>query len=258
MTDREVGEMLLQVPAGVQGLGEAQMRGLLYAARGAPSGSSAQEVDIGRIFLLERSAAERNFMLETFAQLMDARIPGSYDVMSAMTSSRTNWRGGIWMFEYARLGLGIDRLARFEVAVVDPATGAERRYDLVTTNGQRLELKDWARWFSVRSQFARDVLLNTSNLTDPAGLSNVRWVFRAPAAGRTEAQIRQEMMEALDAVLDAHDVPQGRKLLFRIELASNRELIEITNVNRQRTPPSPRPIAPPSPARRRDDEEPQP
>ncbi len=227
MTDAEVGEAL-RVTFGEQGLDIAELRGLLHASRPGPNG---ELMNTGMIFNRARSAGERNFVLRTFGEMMDKNIPGTFDVMQSMTTSRNNWRGGMWQMEYAKAGVGLDNIKAFEVtqSLVIEGEKKVRRYDMVLKDGTRLELKDWNNWFpgSLKSQFSRDVLLRTNNFADPSGLRTVRWVFRAPGPV-PKAEIQAAMKEALQKVLE--NQPASVRLAIMQEFADV-QLIEISNAS---------------------------
>ncbi len=227
MTDAEVGEAL-RVTFGEQGLDIAELRGLLHASRPGPNG---ELMNTGMIFNRARSAGERNFVLRTFGEMMDKNIPGSYDVMRSMTTSRNNWRGGMWQMEYAKAGVGLDNIKAFEVTQSLVIEGEEkvRRYDIELKDGTRLELKDWNNWFpgSLKSQFGRDVLLRTDNFSNPGGLRTIRWVFRAPGPV-PKAEIQAAMNEALQKVLE--NAPVNAKVDIMKAFASA-DLIEISSAS---------------------------
>ena len=248
MTDQQVGMALDQLPPGSQGLGEYQIRGVLYAAKGPPAGSTARPIDLTRLFDLARSAAERNFVLDTFGRFMEARIPGTYDVLSEMTAGANPWRGGAWLLEYARLGVSLDQIAAFEVQQIDPLTGGERWYDIVLTDRTRLELKDWRNWFadSLRSQFRRDVLISTAGFTDPAGIQHVRWVFRAPGPVDA-AEIRATMREALENLMEERKLGDDLRQQLRREFDAHSTLIEISTASRDSVALPPVPSKSPTP-----------
>jgi hypothetical protein len=90
LTDAQVGEALAQLPPGLQGLDEAQLRGVLFASQPPPTGSTAERISIRRVLDLARSAEERNSVLDTFGRLMETRTPGTYDVLSSMTANANN------------------------------------------------------------------------------------------------------------------------------------------------------------------------
>jgi len=225
MTDAEIGEAL-RITYGEQGLGVPELRGLLFASRPGPNG---ERIDLNMIFNQARSAAERNFVLRTFGEIMEANKPGGFDVLQPMTTGRTSWRGGVWVMEYAKAGVGLENVQSFEsTEVLQTETGEKvRRYDIVLSDGTRVELKDWTNWFpdSLKSQFSRDVLLRTNNFTDPTGLRNIRWVFRSPAPV-PEAEIRSAMQEALQKVLE--NQPQSVRMAILQEFA-NANLLEVSS-----------------------------
>lgn len=245
LTDQQVGEILAQIPPGTQGLGESELRGLLFAGQAPPSGSQAERISLSRILDLSRSAAERNFILNSFGRLMEARVPGTYDVLSSMTGNANNWRGGAWMLEYARYLGG--RVAAFEVSVSDPQLG-ERRYDIVLTDGTRVELKDWENWFpdSLQSQFRRDVLLSTNNFANPDAITRVRWVFRTPGPV-SAAEIRATMREALNRAMDQANLSATQRQQMIRAFDGHTDLVEISSITRESVPLPPPPVSVPVP-----------
>ena len=225
LTDRQVGEALAEVP-GAQGLGEAQLRGILYAARGAPEGG--ERISIRRLFDMARSAAERNAVLANFARLMDQGVPGTYEVLRTMTSSRNNWRGGVHIVDYALNGTGGTAVARFEFVMVDEMSGGMRVYDIILADGTRIQGKDWSNWFpdSLRSQFRRDVLIMTRQFATPEGLERLRWVFRAPGPV-SEAVIRETMRQALEDVMREFNLNAEARVRLRAVFDRHTTLIEL-------------------------------
>jgi hypothetical protein len=140
------------------------------------------------------------------------------------------------MFEFAAMG-GRLSIAAFEVSVIDPVTGSERRYDILLTDGTRLEMKDWDKWFpdSLRSQFRRDVLLNTRNLADPSGISKVRWIFRPPGP-QSAAVIRATMREALDNVMNEFNVNARTRADLIRAFEAHGDLVTIATTTRTSVP----------------------
>jgi len=236
MTRAEVGEVLAQIPPGVQGLGEAQLRGVLFAARGGPERAP---IDVRRVFELAGSAAERNFVLETFGRAMEQRIPGADAVLRDMITSPNKWRGGSWVLEYARVNVALDRIAAFEVREQE-ADDEVRVYDIILTDGTRLELKNWRRWWEakVRSQFQRDVILSTGSFANPERLSRVEWIFRSPAPRSLEV-IRETMRQALEELISAPDFPASKRDQLRRAFQAHDRLVQISSVLRTSVPPTP-------------------
>ena len=118
---------LLNCP-GAQGLNEAQLRGVLYAAYGSPG----EFIDIRALFDVAGSAAERNAALDFFSRLMDQSIPGTYKVLRTMATNRNNWRGGIHVLDFALNGTGGTPVAVFEFPEALSESGGclRRRPDL--------------------------------------------------------------------------------------------------------------------------------
>jgi hypothetical protein len=231
LTREQVGEALARIPTGLQNLGEAELRGVLYAVHGRAAGSQASPIDIGRLASLARSSVERANVLSAFGALMEARVPGAYEVVSTMTANANNWRGGAFMLQYARVNVSIDRIAAFEVTQVDPLTGGMRRYDIVLTNGDRVELKDWRNWFpdSLQSQYRRDILLSTNDFADPNGLHRVQWVFRGPEPRPVET-IRDTMRTTLQNVMNEFNLTPDQRADLGRAFDTHPNLITVTNV----------------------------
>jgi hypothetical protein len=78
-------------------------------------------------------------------------------------------------------------------------------------------------------------------------MQDVRWVFRAPGPGRSEAAIRNTMREGLNQILDRADVSAGMRTRIRIEFNTHSELVTISDISHtQVRAPAPQ-VAPPVP-----------
>jgi hypothetical protein len=225
LTDRQIGEALAQVP-GAQGLHEAQLRGILFAAYGKGAG---EFIDIQRVFDIAGSAAERNSVLDWFANLMEQEIPGTYEVLQTMTTNRNNWRGGLHVLDFAINGTGGTKVAKFEFPEGLSESGdmseGGRIYDIVLVDGTRIQGKNWRNWFGVRSQYRRDVLLQTAKFANPNGLSRIRWIFRAPSP-RPTAEIREVMRQTLEDTMTEFNVLAETRVKLRDAFNAHTGLVE--------------------------------
>ena len=216
LTDAQVGDVLAAT-RGLQGIGADQIRGLLHAAYPPPG---TAPVSVQRVLERAPTAAERNRLLDNFARVVEAGIPGAHAVLASMVGSRTSWRGGMFTFDFLRYRGGASDVLGLEVreAAPDPQRPGEavRVYDIVLRSGRRIiEMKDWSNWFeetirrrdptSRRSQFERELLLRTNNLANPEAIAELHWVFKGPGpaiAGTSNpmqvyAHIRATMRSAL-------------------------------------------------------------
>ena len=153
-------------------------------ARTPPSGEPA--INVSGFFENARTATERNNVLSGFAWLMEhpgGPPRGTFRMFADMAASRNAFRGGAWTLRALETGrhFSLDEVESFEDTTTQTVAGpngteiAIRRYDVTLTGGRRLEMKSWTRWFpeSIRDQFRRDVLINTRNFRNLAGLTNV-------------------------------------------------------------------------------------
>lgn len=263
LTPVRIGEAL-EATRGMQGFGTAQVRGLLLAAEAG--------IDTARVLSTARSAAERNRVLDTYGRLSDAGVEGTSAVLESMVRGQNAWRGGVWQFDFVRYRLSdISQVARFEATEIDAGSSSLRIYDIVLRDGRRLEMKDWTNFFegSMRSQWRRDVRINTEGLTDPWGLLRMQWIFRGlgptiEGVGTPQAKVdylRGMMRAELEGVLEAEGVPPGPFMRVFDSHPRPVELIEIDTafeaepsigVLTRRAAPQPEPIpVPPSSARNR-------
>jgi hypothetical protein len=226
LTDRQIGEALAEVP-GAQGLNEAQLRGILFAAYGE---GAADIIDIRRLMDMAGSAAERNAVLEWFAKLMDQSIPGTREVLQTMTTTRNNWRGGLHVLDFAVNGTGGTRVIAFEfpeaISEINGESEIERLriYDIILSDGTRIQCKNWRRWFSVRSQFQRDVRIQTDNFASPTRLQRIRWIFRGPSP-KPASEIRAIMRDALEDLMTQEKLSDDRRAALRDAFNSHTDLV---------------------------------
>ena len=250
LTDAQVADALAQIPPGAPALNEAELRGLLFAAQPPPAGSSAARIDIRRLFNMARSPQEAQRVLDAFGRFAEGRIPGTYQVLSDMVVGPGDWRGGAFQLEFARNNVGIARVAAFEVSEPVPGTtNRSRDYDILLTDGTRIELKDWDRWYadSLKSQFRRDVLIATNGLTNLISVARFRWVFRPPGP-RTAAEIRATMREALEDLITEHGLSGDRADQLRRAFDAHTDLVSITDITASSVPVVPQtPGTPPTP-----------
>lgn len=226
MSDIQVGDAL--APGfGRSGMTELAIRGLGYAAAGPPAGMAGEPIKMNRVFLYARNTAERTLFLESLAQLVErpgGPPDGTFRMLADMTSSRTSWRGGLWTLTDMQSGrvFGVNDVLAFERTetrtwnVNGEEVSVERRYDVVLRDSTKIEHKSWTHWFpdSVRSQFARDVLILTERFADPRALRRMRWRFEQ-LPGQTEvthqgprhrtfseSEARQAIEEQMEAGLE--------------------------------------------------------
>jgi competence ComEA-like helix-hairpin-helix protein len=192
MGETQVGEALLPFK-GLRGLTPAAMRGALHAHRAKVPVRGFVEVSKGM------PVAERNFALETYGRLKDARVAGADKVLFDMGGGRGKWVGGMWAFEYARFDAGIERIAQLEMRV--EVDGVVREVDVVLKDGTNVELKNWGEWETKKEkflfQFEKDV---RQGRFAPELFKKQRYVFREPAPAALSA-IRAEMRQRLTSVL---------------------------------------------------------
>lgn len=197
-SDVEVGEALLAFK-GLRELTPAAIRGAIWARRAGLDLRGFAEASKGH------PVAERNFALETYGRLKDARVAGADKVLAEMGTGRGKWTGGMWALEYVRYGPGIEKIDQMEMHV--EVDGVVRRVDVVLKDGPNVELKNWGEWDRYREgflfQFVKDV---QQGRFDPALFKQQRYVFREPAPAplkEIRAQMRQRLATALDAEVTA-------------------------------------------------------
>jgi hypothetical protein len=227
---------------GSQGLDLQALRGFGYMTQEPPSGEPP--IDVQKVLARARTAAERNMVMQQFARIMESRpggIPGAYRLLADMTSGKNSWRGGAWTLKSLALNthIKLEDVSAFEqtqtekIDVAGTESDVIRRYDVVLKSGQKIELKSWTRWFpdSIRSQFRRDVILQTGKLTDIEGISNMRWLFEGPP-GITEMvdgkprfrrmsdsvarqEIQKQMELGLEDAMNELSIPDSQKAAIR-------------------------------------------
>jgi competence ComEA-like helix-hairpin-helix protein len=194
ISQTEIGEALLAFK-GVRELTPAAIRGAVYAYRAKVDMRGFVEVAKGK------PVAERNFALETYGRLKDARVAGADKVMADMGGGRGKWAGALWAFEYARFNAGIENVAQLEMRV--EVDGVVREVDIVLKDGTNVELKNWGEWETKKEkflfQFEKDV---RQGRFDPALFKKQRYVFREPAPAPLD-KVRAEMRGRLDALVRA-------------------------------------------------------
>ena len=177
VSDAELADILWQA-RGLHDMGVAQLRALVYAARpGEPA------IDFPKLLRVVRRGrfrvADRNFALETFAQMMELRVAGARQMLADMSASVGKFRGGLFQMEVIRFIGGVERVAGIEVRT--QIGSRAREYDLTLRgDGTRIECKDWATWEyadSLADAFERDVLSLTDNFATPKGLRMMRYLF---------------------------------------------------------------------------------
>ncbi len=194
------------------------IRGLAYASQAPPAGEAGVTIRAERIFELAPSARDARLALETFARLRDAGIPGAHRLLSDMVASRSSFRGGLFTLRAiadGRIPIGevatLELPATMTVEVNGVPVEIGRRYDVVLTSGERVEMKSWTRWFpdTIRSQFGRDAVLATDNFRNPGALREIRWIFEdlptvtegtPPRTRRmTDAEARSAVLAQMEA-----------------------------------------------------------
>jgi competence ComEA-like helix-hairpin-helix protein len=194
MSQTEVGEALIPFK-GVRELTPAAIRGAIYARRAKIDMRGFVEVAKGQ------SVAERNFALETYGRLKDARVVGADKVLADMGGGRGKWAGGLWALEYVRFGAGIENVKQMEMRV--EVDGVVREVDVVLKDGTNVELKNWGEWDTKKEkflfQFEKDV---RQGRFDPALFKKQRYVFREPAPAPLR-DVRAAMRERLNALVRA-------------------------------------------------------
>jgi hypothetical protein len=218
------------------------MRGLGYMTQEPPPGIK-RAIDVNDVLSMSRTAAERNMVLQQFARIMEAQpggIPGGYRMLSDMTISANNWKGGAWTLKWmAENPQKIGEIAAFEQTdIMTPAqSGApaqiERRYDITLKSGKTLEFKSWTNWFpeSILKQFRKDVLLHTRSFTFLGNIENIRWLFEGPpgmnemtpdgprfnrmSVSDARKAIREQMRLGLEEAMNEVNVPQDQRPMLR-------------------------------------------
>jgi comEA protein len=257
MTDTQVGEALL-VLKGRRDIGPAQIRAALHAYRA--------KVDLSNFFGMAEGpgVAARNFALETYASLKDARVAGADRVIVDMGRSRLGWDGAMWSMEAARYGFGIENVAAFEVTI--RGEGVRRDYDIVLKDGTKLELKNWEAWDDAGaanvnapeddqpkerklvSQFLRDVKLGGYR---PALFKTHRYVFRQPAPkppAEIKRFLRGELETHLRGEVAAGRLTDGQLADLLTAFDNETDLVSASPARWTGTPPlSPPPVRPGQP-----------
>jgi hypothetical protein len=244
-TDAELGDVVW-FARGLRDLGVPQFRALLSAYRaGEPSINVQALLRTARAF----SVAERNFALETFGQLVEARVPNARQLLADMSKSADDFAGGLWGMEYMRYTVGIENVARIEHRV--PLGGSRaREYDVILRDGTHIELKNWRGWYeeSLIKEFEDDVTILTSRLTNPDGLVRIRYVFRHPPP-RSIENMRAWFRLRLENILTRADAsPELRESMLRV-FDRHADLVQSPPMQRSGGLPLPPVPAPqPSPA----------
>ena len=242
LTDTQVGEALLAVK-GLRNLGPAELRGVIHAYRA--------RLDLTGFLAVAKGmpTAERNFALDTYGRLKDARVEGADRILADMGRGRGAWDGGMWALEAARFDFGIENIAGFEVKV--EGQGVRRDYDIVLKKEPaKIELKNWATWdddmgAKIGSQFIRDVILG---LNDPAVFKTHRYVFRAPAprsAEQIKSFLRGELQRHLNSEVAAGRMTGDRRQAVLDAFDAETGLVVISNARRAGSAPQPAPEPPP-------------
>ncbi len=228
MTDAEIGEAVLlfayrqrlsargqiETVRTIQGLTATALRGIFFAYR---NGLNLPRL---RGALRNVTVAERNDLLETYAQMVEARVQGIQEAMTELMQSRHKLEGGMWVFAFVRSNIGIETVRGLERPSGGTRSDADRVWDVVTHDGRRIELKAWRRWQhgSLESQFQRDVrhvLDGDLAAGDARNLALLQYVFKPPAPLEIP-QIRSRLRSALENML----VEEGVGMLRRAELLS--------------------------------------
>lgn len=239
---------------GLQQLGVPELRALLFAHR-----AGGKPVDIPKLLARAKgvSVAERNFALESFGYLVESRVPGAHKLLAQMAETGGKFSGGLWAMEYMRYVVGIENVAAIELSV--SLEGGAREYDVVLRDGTRLELKNWKQWYesSLLKQFNKDMVIATSNFTNPKGIRNLRYIFRDPAP-RSVENTRAEMRKWLQNLLAGKGAsPEVIKSMLDA-FGGHAELVQVPVMNRTASiplpPVQPGPVVPGFPGGRRDEE----
>ena len=249
MSDVQVGDAMRALGT-TEPLSSDALQGALYASMAPPEGSSAaSNIRLGRVARYARSPQELSWVLETFGLMRQAGIDGSYQVMRDATASRNKWQGSVWQMEIARLVVGLERVSAFE----RPATAGGREFDIVLTDGTRIEAKDWGEWRpeDVGSQFAADLADATLGGTYAAGIRDIQWIFRSPPPASV-AQIRSTMRATLESYIRAKlitgDITRGQAADLRAEFGDHTGLVRAPSIDRSAVhrslPVSPAPMPP--------------
>jgi competence ComEA-like helix-hairpin-helix protein len=194
ISQTEIGEALIAFK-GMREMTPAAIRGAVYAYRA--------KIDMRGFAEVAKSMGvpERNFALETYSRLKDARVVGADKVMADMGGGRGKWAGALWAFEYARFDVGIENIAQMEMRV--EVDGVVREIDVVLKDGTNVELKNWGEWETKKEkflfQFEKDV---RQGRFDPALFSKQRYSFREPAPAPIK-EVRAEMRRRLDTLVRA-------------------------------------------------------
>lgn len=202
MSDVQVGDALFSVD-GKGKMSPQALRGALYATLVPPEGSAAKSpIKLRNVVRFARSTDELVFVLESFAAIREAGIPGGYKVLREASAKRDNWVGSIWQIEAARLVIGLENISHFEFPLTT-ATGG-REVDIVLKDGTKVEMKDWSDWAKLRpkmeKQFKVDLEAETLAGTDASGIKRIRWMFRNPPPADL-ATIRAQMKGVLNGFI---------------------------------------------------------
>jgi competence ComEA-like helix-hairpin-helix protein len=258
MPESAVNDALTQIPLGTQNLDVAQIRGVIHAGR--------LGVDLAGFWKIAKAKGvpARNFALEMFAALGDARIPGAAKVMKDMSTTGKKWDGGMFALEQVKFTWGLDQVAQFEMKV--ESDGVEREVDVVLKDGTRIELKNWEQakqeWLDhFYFQFIKDVKLSGN---DPKVFEKHRYIFRKPAplaldgANGVKAQMRKALQTHLSELRsrDAISAVREREILDAFDAEAAKSLV--TEVA-PRTPdsvidPKQPPAVGPPPGSKKDDD----
>jgi hypothetical protein len=258
ISDTELADILWQA-RNLRRMGVAQYRALVFAARaGEPA------IDFPKLLRTMRRGrfrvADRNFALETFAQLMELKVPGTRQMLADMSASTGKFRGGLFQMEVIRYIGGAERVASIEAPV---EIGARiREYDITLRDGTRIECKDWESWEhadGLADQFERDVIsLTGEKFTNPKGLRQVRYLFRLVDGKpvRPVTEIRSFLRARLERALTQRNADHDTRNAMLHEFDDFTDLVQAPNLQRTGgVPLPPIPIAPPSPALRKDEDE---
>jgi hypothetical protein len=244
--------------AGAGKLSPDALRGALLASK-VPAGSRRTPIPLERAARFARSPAELEFVLETFAQVTDAQIEGSFDLLRDATSSDKKWQGTVWQMEVAKLIIGIEKISAFEVRVVTES--GRRDVDIRLRDGRMIETKDWSEWWpdKVDEQFNKDLERDTDYGRQPDGLRKIRWLFRHPPPVSL-ARVRAQMRATLERFIVKQQLGKAEADAMRDAFDAHLDLLQVPELDRTQVakPPAARVgdprVVPPPPPRRKDDE----
>ena len=257
VSDAELADVLWQA-RGLQDMGVAQLRALVFAGRaGEPA------IDVAKLLRTARRGRfgvdSRNFALETFTHLMELGVPGARQMLADMSTSPGHFRGGMFQMEVIRYVGGVEQVAGIEVRTQIGARA--REYDIILRDGTRIECKDWATWEyadSLADAFERDMLSLTSNFASPSGLRHMRYFFRLIGGRpiRPVPEIRAFLRARLERVLSQRGANDATRKAMLKEFDDFLDMVQAPDLQRTGGLPLPSvPVAPPSPALPRRDEE---